>query len=177
MFHISNKKYLVQLNIVYVFENYSISKYNFRNNIIIMNIFTDILFLFIFLCTLLFLRLPDVINHNYIYHELCLFIAVFVYFYTVELIKTIKNKCKIKPYNMLKDTLTMSLYTIIGYVIYVQLMYMDWSKDYFSDVVNVCNTSKRFISISLIMVMFITLIKLSGMLFKNNNSDSVDCIN
>jgi hypothetical protein len=100
---------------------------------------------------------------------LFLFIAVFVYFYSVDLIKTIKNKCKVKPYKMVKDTMMMSLYVVLGYAIYVQLMYMDWSKDYFSDVVNICNPNKRIVGISLIIVMFITIIKLSGTLFSNNN--------
>ncbi len=139
-----------------------------------MNIFTDVLFLFIYICTLLYFRIPDVINHNYIFHELCLFIAVFVYFYAVDLIKTIKKKCKIQPYKMVKDTMMISLLTVLGYAFYVQLMYMDWSKAYFADVDLINDPTKRFVSISLIIVMFITVVKLSGMLFKSDEPPQCD---
>jgi len=134
-----------------------------------MNIFTDILFLFIYICTLFYFRIPDIMNHNYIYHELCIFVAIFVYFYAVDLIKTIKNGCKIKPYKMVKETLMMSLYVVLGYVFYVQLMYMDWSKFYIADVADVTDPTKRIISVALVMVLFVTLIKLTGMIFKNDN--------
>lgn len=136
-----------------------------------MNIFTDVLFLFVFIVALLYFRLPNVINHNYILHEIYLFIAVCAYYYVITLIKKIKNKCRVNPYDLVLDSLSMGLYCVLGYALYVQMMYMDWSKDYFADITIVTNINKRFASIALIIVAFITVIKLISMLFKIRQDD------
>lgn len=138
-----------------------------------MNIFTDALYLFAYIIVLLYFKLPDVINNNYLTHKLYLFVAIFAYHYVISLIKKIKHNCKINANIILKHSLTMSLYAILGYSIYVDLLFMDWSKDYFGDI-NEVNPIKRYFVITLIIVTFITLIQMVGMLFLTDIPDECD---
>ena len=135
-----------------------------------MNIFTDLLFLFVYIFTLLYFQLPDVTNNNYLTHKFYLFVAIFGFYYIIQLIKKIKNGCPIDPYAILLQSLNMSLFCVLGYSIYVDLLYMDWSQNYFGDIV-VVNHTKRFITISLIIVTFVALIQLVGMLFKTSTNE------
>ena len=135
-----------------------------------MNIFTDILFLFVYIMSLLYFRIPNVTNNNYLYHKFYLFISIFGFYYVIQLIKKIKNNCKVDSNILLQQSLNMALYCVIGYSIYVDLIYMDSTKQYFGDI-SIVDPNKRFLVISLIIVTFVTLIQLVGMLFKN----TTDC--
>lgn len=133
-----------------------------------MNIFTDILFLFIYILTLFFLRIPNITNNNYITHKFYLFVAVFGYYYIIQLIKKIKNGCKVDPYSILYQSLNMAIYCVLGYAIFIDLLYMDWSKDYFGSIEN---QSKRFITCAFVIILFVTLIKLMITIFKTQVDD------
>ena len=129
-----------------------------------MNIFTDVLFLFVYIFALLYFRIPDVINNNYLTHKFFLFVAIFGYYYVVNIIKKIKYKCKINPYDILTQSLNTSLFCILGYSLYVDMLYMDNTKSYFGDISTV-DPTKRFIVISLIITTFIMMIYLVKMMF------------
>lgn len=134
-----------------------------------MNIFTDGLFLFLFIFTLLYFRMPDVLNNKYMVHKFFIFIGVFCFYYVIQMIKKIKSKCTIEPYNLLYKSINMALWCTLGYSIYVDLLYMDESKKYFLDI-NSSNLdkTKRFVIIALIIVSIVVLIELFGMMFKTN---------
>lgn len=132
-----------------------------------MNIFTDVLFLFVYIMTLLYFRIPDIANNNYLTHKFYLFISIFGYYYVIQMIKKVKNKCPIEPYDLLKESINMSLFCLLGYSIYVDMMYMDQTKGYFGDITTV-DINKRFVVVSLIMVLFVTVVQLIKMMFKNS---------
>lgn len=127
-------------------------------------IFTDVLFLTIFIYVLLFFGIPDITNDNYLIHKLLLFIAVFIFYYIVQLIKKIKNKCQINSREMLEKSLFVGLLTVIGYSVYVDLINMEWSKGYFEDIHTV-NLYKRFAVVTLIIIVLLTLVMLIGLMF------------
>ena len=133
-----------------------------------MNIFTDVLFLFVYIFALLYFRIPNVINNNYLCHKLFLFIAIFGYYYVINIIKKIKYKCKIEPYEILTQSLNMSLFCILGYSLYIDMLYMDSTKRYFGDI-TIIDPNKRFIVISLIITSFVMLIYLVKMLFRTES--------
>lgn len=130
-----------------------------------MNIFTDVLFLFVYIMTLLYFRIPDVANNSYLTHKFYLFLSIFGYYYVIQMIKKVKNKCKIEPYDILKDSINMSLFCVLGYSIYVDMVHMDQTKSYFGDITTV-DINKRFIVIALIMTIFVTVLQLVKMMFK-----------
>lgn len=138
-----------------------------------MNIFTDILFLLAYLLAMFFFELPDVKNKNYPVHKLLIFISTFVYYYVVQLIKKIKNKCTVDPMIILNDAFMMGLYCVLGYSLYVDFMYWDYTKSMFGDIKDV-NIIKRYVIISVIIVSFVTIVQASKLLFKSGNSDECD---
>lgn len=135
-----------------------------------MNIFTDVLFLFVYIVTMLYFELPNVKNKDYPIHKLYIFISIFGYYYVIQLIKKIKNKCKVDPYTILQDALMMGLYCVLGYSMYVDFLYWDQTKSMFGNIKEVSIT-KRYAIIGMIIVAFVTMIQLSKMLFKTLPDD------
>jgi hypothetical protein len=135
-----------------------------------MNIFTDVLFLFVYIATLLYLEIPDIKNKNYPIHKLYLFIGVFVYFYVIELVKNIKNNKKIDPYEIMLDSLWNGLICVLGYSMYVDFLYWDQTKGWFNFSINTYTPQYKiyvtYVIVSLIIVLVITTLKLGKMLFK-----------
>lgn len=132
------------------------------------NIFTDVLFLFIYIFTLFFLRLPDVTNSNYFMHKIFIFISVFAFSYVLELIKLIKNECKIDTNIILQKSLNTAIYCALGYSIYVDMLYMNSTSSYFGNIAEV-NLTNRFLVISLIIIVFVTSVRLVELLFETNH--------
>ncbi len=137
-----------------------------------MNIFTDVLFLFVYIMTLLYFKLPDVSDNNYLMHKFYIFVGVFGFYYVIQMIKKIKNNCRVDPYVILQQSLNMALYCVIGYSVYVDLMYMDWSQSYIQSI-DVSNSNKKYLMISITVIIFVTLIQLMGMLFKVEKDDCI----
>lgn len=130
-----------------------------------MNIFTDIIFLFVYLIVLFYFRFPDITNNKYIFHKVIIFVSVFVFRFVVELIKKIKNKCKIEPLDILKESLLYALLNVVGYSIYVDLMYMNVCSDYN---ININSDNQRFLIASFIMSIFTLFISTGKMIFSNS---------
>lgn len=130
-----------------------------------MNIFIDAVFLFVYLMALLYLKLPDVLNTSYLTHKLFIFIETFIYFYMIQLIKKIRDKCKIDPYELLQSSVVWALCSVIGYSIYVDMLYMESTKLYFG-APDCVDPLKRYAVIALIIVFFVALIQLMQLLFQ-----------
>ncbi len=135
-----------------------------------MNIFTDILFLFVYILTMLYLELPDIKNNDYPIHKLYLFISIFAYYFVVQIIKKIKNKCTIDPFLILQDCLIISLFCVLGYSIYVDLKYWDYTKETITaiDSTDFNSILKGYSSVALIIVSFVTVVQLVKILFKGS---------
>lgn len=132
-----------------------------------MNIFTDIIFLFVYLLTLFYFKFPDITNNKYAFHKAIIFITVLVFRFMIELIKKIKNKCKIDALDILKDSLLYSLITVVGYSIYVDLMYMNICSDYN---ISISTDNQRYLVSSFVISMFTLFISAFQMVFKMGES-------
>jgi hypothetical protein len=130
-----------------------------------MNIFTDMLFLSIYLFVMLYFQLPDVnLNDNYLMHKIILFVDAFCFYYAIQLIKKIKNKCKINPYEILQQSIMMGLYVAIGYSVFVDLLHMSWSQPYTGDIA-MYGVNKKYFTIITVIVTLVTMIQMIGTLF------------
>lgn len=135
-----------------------------------MNIFTDALFLFIYLFSLFYFGIPNINNDNYLKHKLIIFINIFIFNYVIQLIKKIKNNCIVDPLELLYNSLYIGLVAIIGYTIYVDVITMSWSREYiinnFDSIAN--DKTKKYATISLLIVITVVLIRMIGLLFKSS---------
>jgi len=135
-----------------------------------MNIFTDILFLFVYILAMLYLEMPNINNTDYPIHKLYLFISIFSYYFIIQLIKKIKNKCTIDALSIMQDSLIISLFCVLGYSIYVDLKYWEYTKDYIVpiDPENFTSTLKGYLIVSSIIAIFVMVVQFVKILFGNN---------
>ena len=90
-----------------------------------MNVIINIFFIFIFTFWVLFFRIPDIDNRNYLFHKLIIFVLLFVYQFSLLVLSKIKNKCKIDLLDVCGYSFETAIVGIIGYSIYTDLQYYD----------------------------------------------------
>lgn len=132
-----------------------------------MNIFIDVLFLFIYLTLLFYFKIPDITNNNYIFHTIVIFILILAFNYVMETIKKIRNKCKIDLGKVFNIAIDNSLYGIIGYSLYVYLMYTDLSC--VCDFKPISDDNARFVFVSSIISFFMLFVNCIKSVFATGN--------
>ncbi len=108
--------------------------------------------------TLFYFHFPDITNNNYLFHKLIIFISTFVFKFVVELFKKIKENQKVDPIEILRDSVHFSLYNILGYSIYIDLMYMKIPSE--NLYIDINSDNQRFLVASGITTIFVTLAEL-----------------
>jgi hypothetical protein len=121
-----------------------------------MSIIVESIFLFIYLMTLFFFKFPDITNNNYLFHKLIIFITTFIFKFAIELYKKIKENTKVDPMEILNNSVEYSLFNILGYSIYIDLMYM--KIPYENIYINIDSDNQRYFVSSLITSLFVFLI-------------------
>lgn len=138
-----------------------------------MNIFTDAVFLFVFLFVLFYFQMPNINSDNYLKHKIYLFAFVLIFSYILNLIKTVKKGCKIKATALLKEALKIGALIVIGYSLYTDFLQMSWSKDFFSKYNDCAAPYCSYLTAGVVITLFTTLIKSLEFIF----SDTYDCTN
>jgi hypothetical protein len=128
-----------------------------------MSVIIETTFLFICLITLFYFRFPDITNSNYLFHKLIIFISTFVFKFVMELFKKIKENQKVDPVEILKESVHYSLYNILGYSIYIDLMYMKFPCENLC--IDINSDNQRFIVASFVTTMFVALVGLVKSVF------------
>lgn len=118
-----------------------------------MSVIIETIFLFIYLITLFYFRFPDITNNNYLFHKLVIFVSTFVFKFVAELFKKIKENQKVDPIEILKESVHYSLYNILGYSIYIDLMYMKFPCENLC--IDINSDNQRFIVASFVTTMFV----------------------
>ena len=136
-----------------------------------MNTFVDILFMFIFIFIMFFFEVPDVNNDNYIQHKVVIFITLFMFNYVVNIIKKMRNGCKIEQNNIISNSTQMAIAGLLGYSLFVDLKVMEWSRDMISSSYD--SLFMLNLIVTIIMILFISIIKIMKLLF---NSSVDTCI-
>lgn len=136
-----------------------------------MNTFIDILFTLIFILTMLFFQIPDINNDNYIFHKLIIFVTLFMFNYVVNIIKKMRNDCKIIQTEIISNSTQMAIAGLLGYTLFVDLKVMEWSRDFIYSSYD--SLFGLYLIVTIIMTLFITIIKVIKLLF---NSSDYDCI-
>jgi hypothetical protein len=110
--------------------------------------------------------MPNINNTNYILHKFIIFICILAFNYIIELIKAIKTDYKIDPKKILWESLNTALFAVIGYSLYVDLMYMNISCFKLDSITNI--DENRFVVASFVTSLFIMLVKSIKLIFANN---------
>ena len=122
-----------------------------------MNIFINILFLFIYLYSLFFFQIPNLSESNPIINKLFIFIAVFVFQFCLTLIEKIKLKCKIEMERIVNECLIIGLLAVLGYSIYNDLTYLNIIDN---SSLMMQNKKINYLYVTLIIILFVCSIQL-----------------
>jgi hypothetical protein len=122
-----------------------------------MDLLINILFLFVYLIVLFYFGMPDITNNNYLMHKALLFATISAFNYVFYLIKKMKEGNKINYKKILANSIYYGLFGVVGYSIYIDLMYMNFSVG-----MNIESDNVRFVICSLIISLF-TLLMRSGL--------------
>ena len=117
-----------------------------------MNVIINIFFIFIFTFWILFFRIPDIDNRNYLFHKLVIFALLFVYQFSLLVLSKIKNKCKIDLLDVCGYSFETAIVAIIGYSIYTDLQYYDLDFMCFSD------QDLNYIYVTIIITLLLTFV-------------------
>lgn len=127
-----------------------------------MNILINLSLLFGYIFGMLYFKLPDVMNNNYLFQKFCLFIGIFGFYYIGHSVQYFVDKSIKSHYDLLQKTLNMSLFCVLGYSIYVDMLHMDKTQGFFGDIATV-TPIKRYLGITFIIVAFVALIEIIKM--------------
>ena len=83
-----------------------------------MNVFLNVLFIFLFMFTILIFRLPNIYDGRFILHKFVIFVSLFCFQFILMLLSKISNKCKIDIVDIMKNSFMTAIYGILGYSIY-----------------------------------------------------------
>lgn len=86
-----------------------------------MNSFINIFFMFIFIFTILFFKMPNIDNTDYLAHKFIIFILLFVYQSVLIILSKMKNGCKINPSEVFSIGVETGAIGVIGYSIFTDL--------------------------------------------------------
>jgi hypothetical protein len=140
-----------------------------------MNIFTNTILIFVFILILLIFNIINFDqNDNLLKNKLYLFIAVFIFQILLKSIHKLKNNNtkpdkKINLKDIFKNSVLVSLFSIIGLSIYSDIINTECIKTYISSYINIENTYTQSIFISLIISIFINICILFNIIINGNN--------
>lgn len=122
-----------------------------------MNTLINIFFIFIFIIAILFFKVPDIDNYNYLLHKLIIFVVLFVFqFFILSSYKMI-NKCKIDIFEILKYSVETATIAIIGYSIYTDLQFYE-TNDFNFNIFSFDDVNLRYIYIAIIITLLLILV-------------------
>lgn len=133
-----------------------------------MNIFTNLLFIFIFVYIALYCQFPNINNDSYIFHKFIIFILLFCFQFIVQLLIKVKNKCKININRIISKSMIIALLAVVGYSVYIDLNYMDYTKNYFESFAY--DPKLIYLMATIMIILFISLYKIIETLFNVNQN-------
>lgn len=135
-----------------------------------MSIFTDLIFIYVYIATLIFLGFINFDTDNYLLQKLYLFISISIFTSLMETLNTFKTNCKKTGRNIFNESVKIGTVAVIGLMIYTDLLHMNWSQEIFENI-NSSNFNRSLI-IPLIIVLTIMIVKLTSVVF---DSDEDKC--
>lgn len=88
-----------------------------------MNIFTDIVFIFVFVFVILHYGIVDVRKTNVVWQKLYMFVAVTLFASLLYAMKSIRRQQTIRPWDIINDGVFVGLLAFIGHTLLFDMLY------------------------------------------------------
>ena len=129
-----------------------------------MNAFLNIFFIFIFIFAILFFKIPNLDNNNYIIHKIIIFSLLFIFQFALLILSNIKNKCKINVLNIFQSSIETAVIGIIGYSIYNDLQLMGFGIDEI-DTIYIGDPKIQYLYVTIIITLLLVFVNTVKLLF------------
>lgn len=133
-----------------------------------MNVFINSVLLLLILNILFIFNIPNLTNDNFIYHKLLIFSIISLSQLLLFVISKSTSKC-FNFKNIFEQSISDGLNGIIGYSLYLDLLYMASTSTFLLDYTS--NTLYKNLTISLFIISFIAKIKILRLIFGYNDND------
>lgn len=139
-----------------------------------MSIFTDLIFIYVYIATLIFLGFISFETDNYLLQKLYLFISIFIFTSLMEVLKTFKTECKKTGKDIFNESLKIGVTSVVGLMIYTDMLHMSWSQEMFENINE--SSFNRSLIVPLIVVLTIMTVKITYVMFDadENKCDKID---
>lgn len=116
-------------------------------------------------------------NDNYLWQKFALFVALFCFYFVIQIIGKIRNKCTINMGEIIGNCYVVAVSGILGYTVFIDLEYMSWSSEAMKNFITSLDGNRYMFTliVALSIVMFITMIKMVGLLISISSSDQNTC--
>ena len=111
-------------------------------------------------------KIIDISNDSYVQHKALLFLLIFAFQFCTTLIVKVKNNCKINIQNIIDYSLKISIASVIGYTLYVDLNIMESTKEYMQSLAS--DTYMTHGIVTIFIICCIVVVRVVGLLFGGN---------
>ena len=132
-----------------------------------MQILSTLILQFIFIYLSLIIGVPGTDNYNIFKNKLILFCGIFIFETIIKALYKSRNHCKNNFKNFITDSFLMSILSIVGYSLYIDLSLLETTKDFFFKSSNDPNLSALLISG--IICSLILLVRTIQLITRTNN--------
>jgi Na+/H+-translocating membrane pyrophosphatase len=132
-----------------------------------MQILSTLILQFIFIYLSLIIGVPGTDNYNIFKNKLILFCGIFIFETIIKALYKSRNHCKNNFKNFITDSFLISILSIVGYSLYIDLSLIETTKDFFFKSSNDPNLSALLISG--IICSLILLVRTIQLITRTNN--------
>lgn len=111
-----------------------------------MNVLLNTLIIFLFIVITVSANIPRSNKDNYIQNKWYLFIGITLLQICVLMIDRVYSKCKIKTLDLIKESIKVGLVSVIGYSIYVDILFMETLRESYKGYIDVPKKNVLFVS-------------------------------
>lgn len=122
-----------------------------------MNTLINIFLIFIFIIVILFFKVPNIENNNYLLHKLIIFALIFIFQFFILTMHKMVYKCKIDIFEILSYSAETAAIAVIGYSFYTDLQYYKID-DFNYNIFSFDNDSLQYIYIAIIITLLLTFV-------------------
>ena len=135
-----------------------------------MQILSTTILQFVFIFLSLLIGVPGTDKYNILKNKLILFSGIFIFQIVINSLNKLNNRCNVRIKDIINDSFFVSLLSIIGYSIYIDLLTMENTRSLIKPYLE--NKHLNSLLISCIIVIFIFCIKIFQIIVSGNEQCS-----
>ena len=118
-----------------------------------MNIFTDILFIFVFVFIILHFKLIDITSQNVVTQKTLMFVSVTIFASLLYAIKSIRHNKPINTWDVINSGVIIGILSFIGHTFLFDMWYMKESSEWLKS-----HIDEKYITLNVILTFYICIL-------------------